>query len=147
MKKLFALAALAPLALASCDILGGVPKGDVTGSISGTPAKAGTVKVALTGLTSGGIFSDTPDQITLGTLSNDKKLYSISLPNNPNPGLYSVYAFTDINSDGKFNLLTESRTKLNDQVLRYSSDKGWELVKGLNVVKTGKPFSDYNLSW
>lgn len=143
MKKIFLLA---PLALASCGLLG-VPKGDVSGTITGTPEKTGDIKIAITGLTTDGAVSETPDQLTVGTFNTAKKVYTISLPENPAAGLYGVYAFTDVNKDGKFNVLTESRTKVDGQWLKYSAADGWQLVKGLTVVKTGKPFTDYNLSW
>lgn len=135
-------------ALSACNILG-LPNGDVMGQIAGTPAKAGPIKIAITSLTTAGVISDTPDQLTVGTFNEAKKLYSISLPGDPANGLYTVYAYTDVNGNNKYDLLSESRTQLTNQFLRYTAGKGWEMVKdlGLTVVKSGTPFTDYNLSW
>lgn len=156
MKKLFLLA---PLALASCGLFG-IPKGDVTGSITGNaPTGKGTIRLALGSATVEGIQNSNPDQIAIDTFNPAKKVYAISLPSDAKNGAYDVFAYADANDNKKWDI-GEIRTN-SGKTLVYSADglgkkdgsnvlnlqPGWTQLSGLSVTKTGKPFTDYNLSW
>ncbi|MDO4262901.1 MAG: hypothetical protein Q4C67_01765 [Deinococcus sp.] len=160
MKKALMLLAITPLALASCDQLG-IPNGDVSGTVTGTaPTGKGSIKLALGSLTLRGIGNSTPDQIALGTFNPGKKVYAISLPASPQEGGYDVFAYADSNSNGRWDN-SEPRTRSSSRGLIYSAagvgkkdgssllnlKPGWTQVQNANVVKSGKPFRDYNLSW
>jgi len=153
MKRILSVLAV-PLALASCGVLG-VPRGDVTGSITGTQPEGGNVRLALVGRTGTGFENNPVDQIDVGTFNPQKRVYAISLPNNPKQGAYDVLAYVDRNADGKYTS-GEPRTRAQNRYLVYSNQdasffgftfkRGWNRVEGSTISQT-MPFSGYDLSW
>ncbi|GAA5535122.1 hypothetical protein Dalu01_03544 [Deinococcus aluminii] len=152
MKKVLSLLAL-PLALASCSVFG-VPNGDVTGTISNAPTNQGTIRLAVLGVSFGGISNTSVNQIAVTPGSGG--VYSISLPQNPSDGGYEVIAYADTNNDGQYES-GEPRTQSNGKTLVYTSSnlvgtftglsKGWNLVQNGQIVKSGTPFNGYDLSF
>ena len=102
MKRQLVWLALA-LSLASCGVLG-VPRGDVTGSITGTQPQAGDVRLALVGLSGSGYENNAVDQLDIGTFNAQKRVYSISLPGSPKAGVYEVLAYVDTNGDKTYDV-------------------------------------------
>ncbi|WP_261664513.1 hypothetical protein [Deinococcus sp. Marseille-Q6407] len=107
-----------------------------------------------------GITNSNPDQLALATFNPDKKVYSVSLPSAPQQGAYDVYAYADSNNNGRWDS-GEPRARSAGKGLIYSAAglgkkdgsslanlrPGWTEIQGLNVVKSGTPFSDYDLTW
>ena len=133
----------------------------MSGTVSGAaPAGKGTIRLALGSLTLGGVGTATPDQLTLGTLNPDKKLYTISLPASPRDGAYDVFAYADTNANSRWDS-GEPRTQSSGKGLVYSAHglgqkdgsnllnikPGWTQVQNVTVVRSGRPFTNYNLSW
>ncbi|MEW6422826.1 MAG: hypothetical protein AB1511_14060 [Deinococcota bacterium] len=158
MKKSLSVLAL-PLVLASCGLLG-LPKGDVTGSIYGSPTQTGDIRLALTG--AAGYQNNSVDQVEVGTFNPQKRVYAITLPSSPKDGFYELLAYVDSNpKNSKYDAGTEERTKSNGKVLVYSNSgtgnkdgsnilnlkPGWSLVQNGNVIKSGLPFNSYDLNW
>lgn len=151
-KNLFWLAL--PLALASCGPLG-IPKGDVTGSITGTQPEAGDVRLALVGRNGTGFENNAVDQFDIGTFNPQKRVYAISLPTDPKAGAYDVIAYVDTNKNNKYDA-GEPRTRNDSRFLIYSKQdvslfgfnvkRGWNRVEGTTVTQ-GLPFNSYDLSW
>lgn len=143
-----------PLSLASCGVLG-VPRGDVTGSITGTQPTGGDVRLALVGRTGAGFENNPVDQIDVGTFNPQKRVYAISLPGSPKQGAYDVLAYVDRNGDKKYTS-GEPRTAAQNRYLVYSNQdasffgftfkRGWNRVEGSTISQT-MPFSGYDLNW
>ncbi|EYB69352.1 hypothetical protein DEIPH_ctg008orf0075 [Deinococcus phoenicis] len=143
-----------PLSLASCGMFG-LPKGDVTGSITGTQPQAGDVRLALIGMTGSGFENNAVDQLDIGTFNPEKRVYAISLPANPKAGAYEVLAYVDTNKDNKYTA-GEPRTRNQGRYLIFATQdaglfgfnvkKGWNRADGTTVTQ-GLPFNNYDLSW
>lgn len=152
MKKALALLAL-PLGIASCSSVG-VPNGDVTGDIAGAPTSQGTIRLALVGVTFGGVTNDSVAQFAV--TPTDRGVYALSLPSAPRDGGYEVIAYADRNANSRYDS-GETRSQSNGKTLVYTSSnavgtvtglsKGWNLVQGGKVVQSGTPFNDYDLSF
>lgn len=153
MKKSLSLLAL-PLALASCGLFG-LPKGDVTGSIYGSQPENGDVRLALVGVTGSGFENNAVNQLDIGTFNPQKRVYSISLPDNPKQGAYDVIAYVDTNKNNKYDS-GEPRTKTDSRYLIFANQdvsifgftvkKGWNRVEGTTVTQ-GLPFNNFDLEW
>lgn len=153
MKKTVSLLAL-PLALASCGLLG-LPRGDVTGTINGTQPENGDVRLALVGVTGSGFENNAVNQLDIGTFNPQKRVYSISLPDNPKQGAYDVIAYVDTNKNNKYDS-GEPRTKTDSRYLIFANQdvsifgftvkKGWNRVEGTTVTQ-GLPFNNFDLEW
>ena len=89
MKKILALTVL-PLALASCNMFG-VPNGDVSGNILG-PQPSGTIRLALTEVSTSGIGETVIDQFNVRTFNPEKRAYIVSLKPNPTNGIYHLFS-------------------------------------------------------
>jgi len=143
-----------PLSLAACATLG-VPNGDVTGSISGTPPEAGNVRLALLGRTGAGFENNDVDQVDVGNLTGTKRVYALSLPPTPRAGAYEVIAYVDRNGNKGYDV-GEPRTPYSNRFLIYSPQDagvfgfnvktGWNRVEGTTVTQ-GLPFNGFDLSW
>ncbi|MBI0446121.1 hypothetical protein [Deinococcus sp. DB0503] len=157
MKKSLSLLAL-PLALASCGLFG-LPKGDVTGSIYGSPNQNGNIRLALIG--AAGYQNNAVDQVDVGTLNPQKSVYAVTLPSSPKDGYYELLAYVDSKANNKYDADTEKRTQSNGKVMVYSANglgnkdgsnllnlkAGWSLIQNGQVVKSGLPFNSYDLNW
>lgn len=152
MRKL-ALAALMPLALASCGIFGTPTNYNVSGTISGS-APAGTVKLAVVGVSTSGVVNADVAQIAVNTF--DGKKFSVDYPSNPSDGVYQVIAYVDSNGNGKYDV-GETKTQNNNKYLVYLKNggtleswlglkAGWNYVVGTNVSQSNH-ITDYDLNW
>lgn len=142
-----------PLALASCGIFNTPTNYAVSGTISGT-APAGTVKMAVVGVSSTGVVNADVGQIAV-TVSDGKK-FSVDYPTNPADGIYQVIAYIDGNSNGKYDL-GETRTQVGNRFLVYLKNggtlqawlglkAGWNYVVGTSITQPTR-ITDYDLSW
>lgn len=158
MKKI-ALLALLPLTLAACGI-GGTPKGDVTGNISNIPSGQGTIRIAVLGVSFGGISNTSTDYLTV--TPTDRGAYGAGLPSPTGTGAYRVAAYTDTDDSKTYNADKDKAiTKDNGKLLvfianDFSGDviggisglaKGWNLVENGKLVKSGTPFNNYDLTF
>ena len=143
---------LAPLALASCGLLGTPKTYDVSGTISGT-APGSPIKLALVGVSSTGAVNADVAQVAVTVF--DARKFSVDYPDSPAPGIYQVIAYVDANGDGKYNA-TEKRTENNGKYLIYSASdatvdsvtvkSGWNLFQGTTVTQPGR-ITNYDLNW
>lgn len=141
------------LTLASCN-LNGVTSGDVMGSISSAPTGQGTIRMAVLGISLGGVSNAYTEQLTV--VPNNKGVFAVNLPASPAVGGYEVIAYADKNENKKYDI-GEPRTKSNGKTLVYSDggvlgtllglSKGWNQVENLKVTDTTIPFSGYDLSF
>lgn len=146
------LAASLPLLLSGCGIFGTPKNYDVSGTISGT-APAGTVKLAVVGVSLGGVVNEATGQVAVTVF--DTKKFSVDYPASPADGIYQVIAYVDSNGDGKYNV-GETRTQNNGKYLVYSKNgvlsgltgikAGWNYVIGTTVTQPTR-VTDYDLSW
>lgn len=146
------LALLAPLALASCGVLGTPQNYDVNGTISGT-APAGTVKMAVVGVALNGVVNADVPQIALTVF--DQQKFSVDYPANPADGIYQVIAYVDKDGNGQYTL-GEPRTQNNGKYLVYTKSgllpsitglsAGWNYVVGTRSTQPNR-IHDYDLSW
>ena len=158
MKKI-ALLALLPFTLAACGI-GGTPKGDVTGNISNIPSGQGTIRIAVLGVSFGGINNTSTDYLTV--TPNDKGAYTAGLPAATSTGAYRVAAYTDTDDNKTYNVAKDKAiTKDNGKYLVFVSNdftgdviggigglaKGWNLIQNGKLIKSGTPFNDYDLTF
>lgn len=157
MKKILALTVL-PLALASCNMFG-VPNGDVSGNILG-PQPSGTIRLALTEVSTSGIGETVIDQFNVRTFNPEKRAYIVSLKQNPTNGIYELFAYVDANNDNHYQP-SEKRATAPGVSFYYSQEglgdktgkdtfnlqPGWTMVKNLvTVVDSDKPFN-LDLNW
>ncbi|MDR6220588.1 hypothetical protein [Deinococcus soli (ex Cha et al. 2016)] len=147
---------LLPLAMASCNYLG-IPKGDVSGNLLGDQP-SGTIRLTLRGVTLSGVQTPTLDQVNLGTLNPDKRVYAISFPNTPQDGAYELFAYADTSKDDKY---TDGEQKTGSRTFVYSQNgvnkkdgsdvfnlkPGWTLMNGVTPGKNGTPFTSIDLNW
>lgn len=151
MKKLLPLLLLPTLA--ACN-LNGVSHNDVTGTISNAPSGQGTIRMAVLGVSFGGITNDYVDQATV--VPSDKGVFTISLPSNPRVGAYEVIAYADKNNNKKYDI-GEARTKPNGKTIIYSEggtfanlvglSKGWNLQEAGKQTINSLPFAKYDLTF
>lgn len=156
MKKLL-LAATLPLALASCGLTG-TPSNDVTGNISNIPSGQGTIRIAVLGVNFGGINNTSNNYLTVTPGSNGA--YAAKLPAPSSTGAFRVIAYADKDGSNTYNT-GDTATKDNGKLLIFVSNdfagtvigtvsglsKGWNLVENGTLVKSGTPFSNYDLSF
>ncbi|UBV42951.1 hypothetical protein LAJ19_01615 [Deinococcus taeanensis] len=147
---------LLPLAVASCGYLG-IPDGDVSGNILGTQP-AGTIRLALRGVTLSGVQTPALDQGNLGTFNPEKRVYAISFPVTPEDGGYELFAYVDTNKNNRFDS-GEKQTDTRNFVYSKNGagDKsgkdvvnvkpGWTILNGGATGQNGTPFTNVNLNW
>lgn len=149
MKKL-ALLTLLPLTLGSCGLFGTPKTYAISGTITGTQP-AGTMKLAVIGVNSTGIYNENIGQIAVPTFDSNTKKFSVDYPSKAAEGYYQVIAYIDANGDSKYNV-GETRTKNNNMYLVYRDSNmmdlktGWNLMQGTTVTQPGT-ITNYDLSW
>lgn len=156
MKKLL-IGTVMALTLASCGTKG-TPNADVTGTITNAPSGQGTIRIAVVGVSFGGI-SNTSNNY-LAVTPNASGVYAAALPSVSATGAFKVIAYADKDNSQTYNT-GDSASKDNGKMLVYVSNdfsgniiggvtgftKGWNLVQNGQLVKSGAPFSGYDLSW
>lgn len=153
MKSLLLTSVLA-LSLAACSTIG-IPNGDVTGNISSAPTGQGSVRLAVVGVTFGGLTNTTVNQISVVPGSNG--VYVLSLPAAPQNGGYRVIAYADKNNNSAYDIGTDPVTQDNGKVLVYASSaltlgsfsvpQGWSQWQNGSITKSGTPFNNYDLTF
>lgn len=156
MKALFWLAPLA-LTLSACN-LAGTPSGDVTGRIANVPSAQGEIRMALLGLSFGGVTNESNNFLTV--TPNDRGLFGFNLPPVTRTSGYRLVAYADTNANAKYDA-GEPVTKDDGKRLVYVApdftgnvlggvgglSQGWNLVQDNRLVRAGLPFSGYDLAF